>query len=43
MAGERELRERILHCNQQVIGDFMSQEQIEWRFNPPAATHFGGV
>ena len=43
VAGERELREGIQHWNQQVIGDFMSQEKIEWRFNPPAAPHFGGV
>ena len=43
VAGERELREGIENWNQHVIGDFMSQERIDWRFNPPAAPHFGGV
>ena len=43
VAGERELREGINNWNQHAIGDFMSQERIEWRFNPPAAPHFGGV
>ena len=41
--GERELREALARWNQQKISDELSQQQIEWRFNPPAASHMGGV
>ena len=42
-AGERELREALQQWNQTKIADTLSQEGVEWKFNPPAAPHFGGV
>ena len=42
-AGERELREALQQWNQTKIADTLSQEGVEWQFNPPAAPHFGGV
>ena len=42
-AGERELRKCLLELNQTRVADAMSQQEIDWRFNPPASPHFGGV
>ncbi|XP_043226749.1 uncharacterized protein LOC122383931 [Amphibalanus amphitrite] len=42
-SGERELREALTQWNQQRISDELSQQQIEWCFNPPAASHMGGI
>ena len=42
-AGERELREALQQWNQTKIADTLSQEGVEWKFNPPAAPHSGGV
>ncbi|XP_043212326.1 uncharacterized protein LOC122376502, partial [Amphibalanus amphitrite] len=42
-SGERELREALTQWNQQKISDELSQQQIEWCFNPPAASHMGGI
>ena len=41
--GEREMREALTNLNQQQITDELSQRHITWRWNPPAAPHFGGV
>ncbi|XP_038062679.1 uncharacterized protein LOC119733173 [Patiria miniata] len=41
--GERELRESIASLNEQKIGDYLHQRGIEWQFNPPTASHMGGV
>ena len=43
VGGERELREAINGWNQKNIKEFLHQKGIEWRFNPPAASHMGGV
>ncbi|XP_043199886.1 uncharacterized protein LOC122369305 [Amphibalanus amphitrite] len=43
VGGERELRENIERWNQAQITDQLSQSQIEWHWNPPAAPHMGGV
>ena len=41
--GERELRECLRQWNQTKIADALTQENIEWSFNPPGSPHFGGV
>ena len=38
-----ELHECIDDWNQDMIGRVLSQEGIQWMFNPPAAPHMGGV
>ncbi|XP_013392383.1 uncharacterized protein LOC106160350 [Lingula anatina] len=43
VAGERELRESILSWNQEAVNDFLVQKHVKWVFNPPAASHWGGV
>ncbi|XP_046556878.1 uncharacterized protein LOC124266109 [Haliotis rubra] len=40
---EKELKEAIRDWNQQVIQEHMLQKEITWMFNPPAASHVGGV
>ena len=41
-AGERELRMCLRELNQAQLADALSQEQVDWRFIPPASPHFGG-
>ena len=41
--GERELREAVDSWNQQKIKSFLHQRNIDWKFNPPGASHMGGV
>ncbi|KAL9977438.1 hypothetical protein ACROYT_G014841 [Oculina patagonica] len=43
VGADRELRECINGWNQHKIGSELSQEGIQWVFNPPAAPHMGGV
>ena len=43
VGGERELREAIAEWNQGQICDALSQENIQWKFNPPTASHMGGA
>ena len=38
-----ELRECLQNWNQNKIASTLSQEGIQWVFNPPAAPHMGGV
>ena len=40
-AGEREIREAINDWNHQKIERFLQQRNIDWRFNPPGASHLG--
>ena len=42
-AGERELRGLLREWNQHTISDQLSQDQIQWHFNPPASSDMGGV
>ncbi|XP_006812352.1 uncharacterized protein LOC102804307 [Saccoglossus kowalevskii] len=41
--GERELRLAIENWNQEQIHQYLLQNQVEWKFNPPTASHQGGV
>ena len=41
--GERELRECLEEWNQDVIHDHLLQKGIKWTFNPPYASHHGGI
>ena len=43
VAGEKELRSLIKEWNQSQILDELSQNQIDWHFNPPTASHMGGI
>ena len=43
VAGERELRDGIREWNQDQIVNELSQKHIQWRFNPPTASHMGGI
>ena len=40
---ERELRESLLELDQTNINDYLLNHSITWTFNPPAASHMGGV
>lgn len=42
-AGEKEIRESIQQWNEDQINKAMSQRNIKWHFNPPTASHMGGV
>ncbi|XP_078329601.1 uncharacterized protein LOC144624109 [Crassostrea virginica] len=43
VGAERELREAINKWNVSHIQTHLLQSGIDWTFNPPAASHFGGV
>jgi len=42
VGAERELKESIRKWNQHAIGDYLHRREIDWHFNPPQASHFGG-
>ena len=43
VGAERELKECLDRMEQAKISDTLSQDGIQWFFNPPSAPHFGGV
>lgn len=43
VGAQRELKEEIDKWNQDQINNFMLQQNIDWKLNPPAASNFGGV
>ena len=43
VAGERELREGVRNFSQEKIQRYLHQIEIEWHFNPPLASHMGGI
>ncbi|CAG2225245.1 unnamed protein product [Mytilus edulis] len=43
VSGDSELRKLIKEWNQSRIGRHMLQQEIEWHFNPPLASHMGGL
>ena len=42
-AGEKELRQLLRQWNQHAISDELTQQNIRWHFNPPAACDMSGV
>ena len=42
-AGDKELREALAGLDGNKIGHHLHRKGIEWTFNPPAASHMGGV
>ena len=40
---DKELRQAIEKWNQEMIKEFLQQKEILWVFNPPTASHMGGV
>jgi hypothetical protein len=43
VGGERELYKEISKLKKSDIEDQLAAKQVKWHFNPPAASHFGGV
>ena len=43
VGAERELGECLDRLNHTKISDTLTQDGIQWVFNPPSAPHFGGV
>ena len=43
VGAERELKEYLDGMDEAKISDTLSQDRIQWFFNPPSAPHFGGV
>ena len=43
VGAEKEIREAIERWNNEHIEDKLSQDGVQWHFNPPAAPHFGGI
>ena len=42
-SGEKELRDSINAWNKEKIRENMLQRNIEWSFNPPLGSHYGGI
>jgi hypothetical protein len=42
-AGNKELKQAIKEWNEDKIHEFLLQRSITWKFNPPTASHQGGV
>ncbi|KAL2089190.1 hypothetical protein ACEWY4_016089 [Coilia grayii] len=40
---ERELRQALKELDQSRINEVMMQKGVQWLFNPPAASHHGGI
>ena len=43
VSAQRELRQSIEEWNQSRIHDILRQKEISWKFNPPYASHMGGI
>ena len=43
VGGEREFADYVAAWNEERIEKHLIQQEIRWKFNPPAAPHFGGV
>ena len=43
VGAKRELQRAVTDWNQQRIADHLLQQDTQWIFNPPAASHMGGI
>jgi hypothetical protein len=43
VGAERQLREAFAEMKEDKIKEILMKQSIEWVFNPPAASHFGGI
>jgi hypothetical protein len=43
VGAERELRQAITAIDQDAVREHLLKQHIQWKFNPPAASHMGGV
>ena len=43
VAADKDLREGLKQLSQHKLSGHLLQQEIEWRFNPPAASHMGGI
>ncbi len=43
VGAERELREALAKLDQSRINEVMMRKGVQWIFNPPAASHHGGI
>lgn len=42
-SGCKELKDSLDEWNQAAINNWMLQHNLEWKFQPPSASHFGGI
>jgi len=42
-SGDRELRQAVQNWNNSQVEEYLQQREIEWKYNPPSASHMGGV
>ena len=43
VGGHQELRRSIQNVNQEIIEARLKQDEIQWKVNPPYASHMGGI
>ena len=43
VSGQKELKLAVRSLNQNCIENWMLQQEIDWKFQPPSASHFGGA
>ena len=42
VAGEQEIADALSGWNREILANKMANQDVEWRFSPPASPHFGG-
>ena len=43
VGGYLELKRSLKDLHQSTISDYLNRKEIRWRFNPPYASHMGGI
>jgi hypothetical protein len=41
VAGEQEISDALAGWNREILANKMANQDVEWRFSPPASPHFG--